>query len=312
MSSLVEAIAGPVPLLLDGAIGTELAARGFSTDRPGWSVAATWEAPALLCEVYRDYVAAGSDAITANTFRAHASTLATLTETSQREVIAECVQLVRRAEPRFVLGSIGTVADCYSPNLVPDDRTLASEHAKIAEALAAADVDGVVLETMNTAREAMIALQCARDRGLVVIASLWSADGYRMGDGVPIEEAARQLREQGAAAVCINCLAADEISPVLGRIAGSVVAEDVFGEEGGGANAVGKVGRFGAYGNTGKRVGDGWQTTAASAPTVYADLAEEWIAKGAALVGGCCMTTPGHIREIRNRIDALAFSRAIS
>lgn len=287
MTSFRDALSLDRPLILDGAIGTELAARGFSTDRPGWSAAATFEAPELLIDIYREYIEAGADIVTANTFRMHLSACGTLGR-NQRDAVCESVRLVRAANPRFVIGSVGTVADCYLPDLAPNDGELRRQHMSIAEALGEAEPDAVILETMNTFREARIAVECLNTTGLTVIASLWSADRRELGDGITLLDAAMRLTDLGAAAVCVNCLAAEDIQPVLDGWAG-------------------RVDRFGAYGNTGKRVEDGWESTAAENPAVYADYAANWISAGAALVGGCCMTRPAHILEIRKRVDAMAF-----
>lgn len=290
MKGLAESLSEGDPLVLDGAIGTELAARGFSTDRVGWSSAATWEAPDLLCAIYRDYVEAGADIITANTFRAHHAALAKAGRADQCEVVRESVELARQVGPRFVVGSIGPLADCYSPELVPDNTTLATEHAALADALAGAGVDGVILETMNTYREAAVALQAVLSAGLTAVVSLWAANGETMGDGVSIVEAARKLVDSGANAVCVNCLPADEIAALIEQLKCVVPV-------------------FGAYANTGKRVEERWEITSAADPIVYAEIAARWINAGACLVGGCCMTAPAHIREIRNRVDAMAFGQ---
>lgn len=289
--SLADAIATGVPLLLDGAVGTELAARGFTTDRPGWSVAATYEAPELLTQIYADYVAAGADIVTANTFRAHRAALHQAIGCSQRDMIAKSVELVRLAKPRFIVASVGPINDCYRPDLVPDDKTLLAEYTAFADAVAASEPDGVILETMNTFREAEIALQCFQKVGLTTIASLWAADGAVLGDGVGLASAIRNLHQSGAACVGVNCLPADEIDRVLSQFDP-------------------KSGPLVAYGNTGRPVADGWETTAAADPETYADLAISWVRSGAAVVGGCCMTTPVHIREVRKRLDRLAFAPA--
>ena len=74
--SFLERLGDPRPILLDGATGTELNRRGVSTDLPLWSAAALLDAPAALRQVHRDYLLAGAEIVTANTFRTHRRSLA--------------------------------------------------------------------------------------------------------------------------------------------------------------------------------------------------------------------------------------------
>ena len=129
-----------VPILLDGAMGTELQRRGADTRLPLWSARALVEAPDLVAEIHREEVEAGADVLTANTFRTHRRTLAKggLAERS-RELSALAVRLAREAAPAgrpvFVAGSIAPLEDCYRPDLVPEDAVLEREHSEQADSL---------------------------------------------------------------------------------------------------------------------------------------------------------------------------------
>jgi len=167
------------PILLDGATGTELNRRGVNTDLPLWSAQALVTAPAVLHQVHADYVRAGAEVITANTFRTHRRSLARggLGERAA-ELTRQAVDVARQAihqagygRPSYVAGSLAPLEDCYSPELVPPQAECEQEHAEMARNLAAAGVDLILVETMNTIREARAAVRAARATGLPVLAS---------------------------------------------------------------------------------------------------------------------------------------------
>jgi homocysteine S-methyltransferase len=119
-SDLATRIEKGGPLLLDGATGTEIERRGAPTPLPLWSAPILYEQPELLVQIHADYVAAGVDALTANTFRTQRRTLARGGWAHRAaELTDQAVALARRGAAReaperrvFVLGSAPTLEDC--------------------------------------------------------------------------------------------------------------------------------------------------------------------------------------------------------
>jgi homocysteine S-methyltransferase len=167
-ASLLRRVGAGAPLLLDGATGTELERRGVACELPLWSARALTQAPEVLEAIHRDYVAAGADALTANTFRTHARSLAAAGMADRARAWTElAVASARHAAATgdreiFVLGSTAPLEDCYRPDLVPSLPELEREHRAHADHLAGAGVDAVLVETMNTVREARVAALAAR------------------------------------------------------------------------------------------------------------------------------------------------------
>jgi len=207
---------GP-PLLLDGAVGSELNRRGVDTSLPLWSARALLEAPEVLLAVHRDYVVAGADIITANTFRTNRRTLAKAgIEEQAAELTAVAVHLARAATgpstaTHYVAGSIAPLEDCYRTDLVPEDDVLEREHAESVEILRAAGADLLLIETMNTVREARAAARAAVASGLPVLAGLVCGRDGMMLSGEDPKDAARELKLAGVDAVLINCTPAPEL-----------------------------------------------------------------------------------------------------
>ncbi len=131
--------------LLDGPLGTELAARGVPTPGPGWSAFALDDAPEVVVAIHRDYARAGATVHTANTFRTKRRQLGVRWE----ELARRAIDLARGAVPagQRVAGSIAPLEDCYRPDLSPPNPR--PEHRELARALAAAGADSVDLRNIR-------------------------------------------------------------------------------------------------------------------------------------------------------------------
>lgn len=284
---------GP-PLLLDAAMGTELERRGASTRLPLWSARALFECPELVLAIHREEVAAGAEILTANTFRTHRRTLARESlEGRSAELTRTAVLLAREAAREagravFVAGSLSPLEDCYRPDLVPPGEALEREHALQAESLAAAGVDGILVETQNTVRELAAAARWARATGLPVIASIITDGQGRLLSGEPIEEAVGSLASLKLEAFSINCVPARGLSADLERLARAAPGMPLA-----------------AYGNLGPPSREDRTAFAETvSPEEYAALARGWLALGARIVGGCCGTTSVHTAALRKLLDS--------
>jgi S-methylmethionine-dependent homocysteine/selenocysteine methylase len=271
--------------VLDGATGTELERRGVRCALPLWSARALLDAPEIVRAIHRDYVLAGAEALTANTFRTQARALAHagLAERA-RELSALAVRLAREAAEEagrgssFVFGSAPPLEDCYRPDLAPADAALAREHAAHARNLAAAGVDAVLVETMNSAREAEAALRAAREAGLPALVSFVCRGGARLLSGEPLAEALERVAPLLPLAVGVNCAPWSDLAACLPALRASGMP-------------------FFAYANLGAPVADGARTHDAT-PADFAAQARDWAQSGAAWIGGCCGTTPAHIAAL--------------
>lgn len=305
---LAKRLAAGAPVLLDGAIGTELTRRGVDTSLPLWSTRALLDAPDVLREIHRDYVAAGAEILTANTFRTGRRTMRRcglgdrakeLTRRAveiAREAIAAAATApievrpgdpdTRFAAPVSVAGSMSPLEDCYEPSAVPSARELEDEHGEMAALLGVSGVDVLLVETMNTVCEATTATSAARATGLPTIVGLVCGHDARLLSGESIEDAVDALEPLRPDAIAINCTPTPSITSSLRRLADTTRLP------------------MGAYGNIGYADADkGWVNTDAVEPDAYARYAREWLDLGVRVVGGCCGTTPAHIAALRTLID---------
>jgi S-methylmethionine-dependent homocysteine/selenocysteine methylase len=308
---------GP-PLVLDAALGTDLLARGARLPAPLWSAQALLDAPDLVEAIHRENAAAGADILTIASFRLHARNLeSSLCSLSQRELVARALTLAQRAASEvsskvnlddalpgrreegrraarssrgatrpskkifngpWIAGSLAPLEDCYRPDRVPSEAAISSEHREMARKLARAGVDLILVETMNTVREAVAAARGAAATGLPVVVSCVTDGHGRLLSGENVEDFARALLALPSPpdALGINCVAAGDLAGDLARLAAAAPGVPLA-----------------AYGNTfGKPV----------SPADYAALAEEWLRLGARLVGGCCGTTAAHTAAVAGAI----------
>ena len=297
------------PLLLDGATGTELDRRGVDTSLPLWSARALLAAPDVVKQIHLDYLDAGADVITTNTFRTHRRTLARAGYGGRAgELTRLAVSLARAAVAQskraaWVAGSMSPLEDCYSPALVPPDDELRAEHGEMARALAAAGCDVLLVETMNSIREAVIAAEAAQATGRPVCVSLVvGVDGrppdqvtagqaagtapMRLLSGEAIATAAAALHDRPPDVILVNCVPLAHIDRAFDELR---------------AAAAGPIGLYANVGHADEVTG--WALTDDVQPAAYARCARHWLAQGAAIVGGCCGTSPDHIAAVRAVMD---------
>lgn len=166
-------------------------------------------------------------------------------------------------------GSISTLEDCYRPDLVPSDDELRVEHSERINHLIQCGVDLILIETINTLREAMAIAGLAVITGTPAIVSFVCDRNGRILSGETLTEAAERLLPRGIAAIGINC-----------------GIDSAFGEAAGGIRtACGDHFPLIAYGNMGWDDTVGWINTDAESPDIYCEHASHWPAK---IIGGCC------------------------
>ncbi len=286
------------PVLADGAMGTLLYARGVATNRCIDEL--NLSDPGLILSVHEEYLQAGAELLETNTFGANRFRLARYGLSGKAaEINSAGVRLARQAvqQMREKQGSAAWVAGAVGPlgvRLEPLGKTgLDEARAAFAEQIAVLAENGVdllIVETMPALNEAREALEAARAVAphLPVLVMVTVDDEGECLDGAAPAQAAAMLTEWGAAAVGVNCSTGP--ATVLTAI-----------EEMRRATAL----PIAAMPNAGlPRAVEGRNIYLCS-PEYMATFARKAIAAGAQLVGGCCGTTPNHIRAMRAAIRAL-------
>jgi homocysteine S-methyltransferase len=297
MPSFAE-IFGTRPILADGAMGTVLNSRGVLISRCFDELNLT--DPSLILSVHEEYLQAGAEILETNTFGANRFRLGKYGLAGKvAEINAAGVRIARQAVERlagrqageaWVSGTIGPLG----VRLEPLGKT-GLEEARLAfieqiRALAAAGADMLTIETMpalNEVREALLAAHEAAP-GLPVVAMVTVDDESNCLDGSSAAHAAALITEWGADAVGVNCSTGP--ASVLTAIEKMRNATTL---------------PLAAMPNAGLPRAIGGLNIYLISPEYMASFARRAIIAGAQIVGGCCGTTPHHIRVMRTAVRAL-------
>lgn len=283
---LAEALAGRAYLLFDGGMGTLVQAAGLHTVHEVPDLLNLTH-PEAIVAIQRQYVEAGADCITTNTFNTNRLKLANAGATVA-EVYAAAAANARVAGAPLVAGDIGPTGALLEPlgTLTFDEAfDIFSEQACAAEA---AGCDLIVVETMADLLEAKAAVLAAvESTTLPVFATMTFGEDGRTFLGTTPAIAATSLSALGASAVGLNCsLGPTELAPLVGELAphdrALVMAQPNAGLP---------------------RIQDG-ETIFDVDPNEFAQAMETILDAGATVIGGCCGTTPDHIAALRALIDA--------
>ena len=283
-------------IVLDGSVGSELVRRGVRWRANGLRTDAD-----TVAKVHDAYLEAGADVLRTNTFQLNRRTYRNVfrdaahmrhigaPDLEQRvpELVPRAVVLAKEARERAnrpdvaIAGVMSPLEHCFRPDLAPCDDEASAEHHEIAQLLAGAGVDLLLVESMNTLAEARIAMDAARSTGLPVwLSFVVGADGNVL-SGEPLESL-------GADIVLASCAPPDDIDLALTKLSTQNL-------------------RFGAYAHLGRFDPPSWkfeffpQFSGSDIwpPERYATHARRWRDQGAQVIGGCCGSGPDHIRALK-------------
>jgi S-methylmethionine-dependent homocysteine/selenocysteine methylase len=271
---------------LDGGTGSELRRLGVRLDPAIWSAQAALECPDLLTRVHRAYIDAGADILTTNTFAATRFVLDAvgLADELPRIVRASVAAAVRAQEEsgagRVALaGSISCLPPRFDPAAYPTERRERAAYLELAESLASAGVDLLALEMMEHPRHASLAFSAARETGLPIVLGL-SVRSARDGGLVAFDDPTVRFE------TLLDALLPGEPTVVAIMHTPPSVVESAL--------EILKKDWKGPIGVYPELQSDRLPLT----PSAFADRACGWAAAGARLLGGCCGTTPEHVRAL--------------
>ena len=289
------------PILLDGGMGQEIYNRGGKGGYGEWATAALYEDPQLVREIQLDYIRAGADVITTNTYGTTRSRMAAVGMEDRFEALVRTAgELAFQARDQ---GGRGDVR--IATSLPPLEASYVNEFelsydetsAQFGEMMDLLDpyVDIYLGETLSTSFEARAFLEAARGRGKTTWLALTLGDhgATDLRGGERLEDLIALAQEYAPDALLINCCTPDSVGAALPQLQKSGLP-------------------FGGYANGFVEIPAAWderggvmqlETRRDLSPEVYAEDVARWIEAGAAIVGGCCETGPAHIARLRQLID---------
>ncbi len=294
MKPFLEALHERV-LLCDGAMGTYLYEKGEYINRSYDELNLT--KPDLIREIHREYIAAGADIIETNSFGANRLRLARWgLQDKVREINNAAAQnaIYEARGAVYVAGSMGPLGAGIQPLGAVSPEEAAAVFREQAEALIDGGVDLIILETFANLKELEIAVAAVRARkaDIPIIAHMTFGEDGHTPLGEPIEKVAAAMDALPIDVLGVNCSVGP--APMLDMVTkiASITHKPVS-----------------AMPNAGyPRLHEGrliYMTT----PEYLETYAKRFIRSGVKVIGGCCGTTPAHIRALRHAVKALAPSR---
>jgi homocysteine S-methyltransferase len=284
-------------VVCDGAMGTMLYARGVFVNRCFDELNVS--NPDLVRSVHAEYVEAGADVIETNTFGAHRYKLGPHGfEAQVRKINREGARVARQAAEghALVAGSLGPLGKPLEPfgNISVADATAA--YLEQVEGLVEGGVDLFLIETMPSLDQARAALDAVRTRSdqPVVVSLTFTEEGTTFYGDKP-EDVVRTAEEWGVAVVGANCSQGPQ--PMLETIQRMAAA----------ARTV----RLAAMPNAGAPAMVEGRYVYLCTPEYMASYARRFLASGVAFVGGCCGTTPAHIKNLVRSVRMVQPAREV-
>lgn len=283
MLKFMDALAERV-LVCDGAMGTMLYSRGVFINKSFDAMNLT-QGP-LVEAVHQEYVLAGADILETNTFGANRIKLASFGLADRlREINVAGAQIARRAagDRAYVAGAIGPLGIRIEPwgkTGVDEARDYFREQAA---ALVEGGVDLFILETFRDLNEIGAAIDAVRSvSDLPIIAQMTTEEDGNTLDGTPPERFAPELEKRGATIIGVNCAVGP--GPMLETIERMEAVTPL---------------KLSAQPNAGKPRDVEGRNIYLCSPEYMASYARRFVLHGVRVVGGCCGTTPEHIRQIK-------------
>lgn len=280
------------PLLADGAMGTQLFARGIRSDQ--CLDAINLSQPDLVQQVHREYIAVGAELIETNTFGANRIRLAPFgLEDRVGEINRQGARIAREArdimgESVFIAGAIGPSGALFQPLGPVAYSEVADAVQEQVEALAEKGVDILVFETFTDLNELTISVTAAqRVCDLPIVAQMSFDDNRRTASGHDVVQVVQALERLNVAVIGVNCgIGPQQALDLVGQL--SHATEMLIA----------------AMPNAGYPERVAGRISYIATPTYFANFARGALAAGARLIGGCCGTTPDHITAMRDVIHA--------
>jgi len=296
MQDFIQAIADQHIYLFDGAMGTMLYAKGVFINKCYDEL--NLRSPEIVLEVHKQYVRAGAEVLETNTYGANRVKLRTFgIEDDLRDINLRAVEVARKAagDSVYVAGAIGPLGiriEPYGPTALEEAREFFREQAT---ALRDGGVDLFILETMSNIAEIEQGLLAIREVcTLPVIAQMTIGnDGLTIYGDRP-RTIAERLDRAGADVIGLNCSVGPDVMLDAVEEIGSVTAKKISCQPNAGLP---------------REVG-GRQMYMAS-PDYMAKYAKRLIHKGVKFLGGCCGTTPEHIKMMADAVRPLSPRRTL-
>jgi len=274
------------PLILDGAMGSYLQQKGFQTDDILWTSKINISNPDAVIQVHQEYIEAGADIITTNTFRTNPYSLDQANIITHSEYVSAAVKIAREAvqdKKILIAGSNAPAEDCYQKERTISDDKLKINHINHIDLLIDNGVDFILNETQSHTDEIEIICEhCDRNK-IPYLVSLYLDENLNLLSGESLEYVVSFLKNTDSFAFGINCISQE----LLFKITRSTILPK----------------NWGFYLNCGAGEPFDEDISCGVNEYDYSDLVKNNLSKNPSFIGSCCGSSPGHTKLIKKVLD---------
>lgn len=272
------------PLILDGAMGSMLQQKGLKSDGPMWMSMANLDFPDIVYSIHKEYIDAGADIITTNTFRTNPVAVKKFGHNlNVKKIVKSAVSLALQAAndlPVFVAGSNAPAEDCYQKETSLSLAKIRNNHVEHIDLLMETGCNFILNETQSHLEEIKIISRYCSSKSIPFIISIFTDGNLRLLSGEKLLDVIDIILDFNPLAIGINC-----VKPETFLKFNKACKMDF---------------NWGAYLNAGAGSYKNKNITTGISPDEYATIIKKILIKNPSFVGGCCGTTPDHIKQIKN------------
>ena len=274
------------PLILDGAMGSLLQQKGVKAKGALWMSLANLEQPEKVYEVHKEYIDAGADIITTNTFRTNPSVVNHINTINYNKLVELSIKIAKDAAndlPIYIAGSNASAEDCYQIKRTVSQKELEYNHQKHIDLLFENGCHFILNETQSHLDEIKIICEhCSRNE-IPYVMSLFLDENLNLLSGESAGEVIKIISDFNPFAIGFNC--------ILPRIFTKLLHQKNFDFN------------WGTYLNCGSGEYTDENISCGIDEHEYADIVKDILPKSPSFIGACCGSNPNHIKEIKRLID---------
>ncbi len=277
------------PLVLDGAMGSLLQAKGLPIDKYLWASFLNITNPDKVLALHKAYVEAGAEIITTNTFRTNpAAVELSGYNIDVKAFVSKSVQLAKEAVAEkevLIAGSNSPAEDCYQREVTLPQHKIVYNHQKHIELLWEAEVDFILNETHGHLFEIETVSRFCSQNKIPFVTSLFFDEDLNLLSGEPLTAGIETVLSYEPLAVSFNCVLPKRFKKFAQNF------EPNF--------------QWGFYFNCGGENYASGKMETAITPERYIEVIKEVVNKKTVIIGSCCGSTPEHTKFIRKFVDSL-------
>ncbi len=274
------------PLILDGAMGSLLQQKGFESGGASWMTEVNEKHPEIIIEIHKQFIEAGADIITTNTFRTNPAAFDKSEAKDVSEYVKNAVYLAKESVANssvYIAGSNPPAEDCYQSGRLISNRILELNHHNHIDLLINSGVDFILNETFSHLDEIMIVCEYCSSKEIPYIISLYLSDDLRLLSGETLEDTLNIIREHNPLAIALNCISSEHFEKAFKYMHVNY--------------------NWGFYLNCGFDEHHVNEIKCRVSPKMYGEIVKKYLEYQPSFIGACCGSTPEHIRTIKRILD---------